>query len=474
MGRLIHYCRAITNQHVNLVKWLLKERDISDPAYLGLAALIGKKKTFVILTRQGANPETPICIRYPAPYPVKWVPVEQLVSALTEEDQSETELQETHETPTQLACIAGHLSIVKLLAPTLTLGDEKGSPLLRALAYQHSEVAEFLAPIELKRRLQLISSANKNSASAFDRWLLLVSLQAAAANHLSVLQLLLEGDDECGLVLPHGPKAICQLWDKVTHGFSASLLHHACSHGNREMVSTLLSYGASLENRDENGHLAIKAAVAKGHLEVVELCVKAKPSLLHEDLRKARTDFTPGMCWSMLHEAAREGNLEILKLLRALGAPIMETPIEDFDLRFVKPISPLGAACRGGKVEVARYLLEEVGYPLRQKEFDSLVFGAVVRGDMEFLRLLAERQGEGLSFKNCLHSVATRQDTPLHLAARKDDVAILEFLLPMGIDVNARDYYGETALMIAKQNNKQKNYNLLLQYGARLPDDQEL
>ncbi|TGK08053.1 ankyrin repeat domain-containing protein [Leptospira semungkisensis] len=71
------------------------------------------------------------------------------------------------------------------------------------------------------------------------------------------------------------------------------------------------------------------------------------------------------------------------------------------------------------------------------------------------------------------HSINTRDPytqnyTPLMIAAREGEIAIAEFLIKNGADVNAKTRDGHTALMMAAYNRNPEFVELLLRNGAKV------
>lgn len=62
--------------------------------------------------------------------------------------------------------------------------------------------------------------------------------------------------------------------------------------------------------------------------------------------------------------------------------------------------------------------------------------------------------------------IAPDDDTPLHVAAWRDDVRAIELLIKAGVDVNAQGDMSSTALHIASSKGNKKIQDLLLNNGA--------
>ncbi|MCE5326550.1 MAG: ankyrin repeat domain-containing protein [Planctomycetaceae bacterium] len=155
-----------------------------------------------------------------------------------------------------------------------------------------------------------------------------------------------------------------------------------------------------------------------------------------------------------LHLAAREGQLEIMKILRKAGARIYGENRQGEPLTF--------AAVASGKTEVIRYLLQE-GASKNSLDADGetlLHYAVSFRLKVDMLLYLIQ-QGLDLNARD------NRGRTPLHLAALEDSAsAHTEALVKAGADIKAADSEGRTPLHLAAEYDRRDVVATLVKAGA--------
>lgn len=117
--------------------------------------------------------------------------------------------------------------------------------------------------------------------------------------------------------------------------------------------------------------------------------------------------------------AGRFSPVPVLKILSAHGVDFRKT-------------NALQRAAEGRvdeRVDAMRYLIDECGYPINQREFEY---------DTEMFKDYGE----------------TGLGTALHVAALWNSTTCLEFLIDRGIDRKILDTTGQTAVDVARNNNK--------------------
>ncbi len=182
-------------------------------------------------------------------------------------------------------------------------------------------------------------------------------------------------------------------------------LQRAAISGHQDIVALLLAKGARIEAQDDwPGGTALDYAAEKGHREIVELLI-AKGADLNARRRGYPNGDTP------LHSAARAGQRDIVELLVAKGANV--------NAKNDAGQTALDLALNQGRKDVGELLVAK---------------GAAV--------------------------------SSIQAAARLGDLAKVKAFLEQGIDVNAKDENGRTALHIAAQNKHQDIVELLLSNGA--------
>lgn len=223
-------------------------------------------------------------------------------------------------------------------------------------------------------------------------------------------------------------------------------LHWAASRGNTEVVNYLLEKGADINFGDDRGTIPLVYALANGQTNtaVYEALFKAGnnpkqkfqngASLLllgianDKDLLLSEYLVTKGLSYSDTDDvgrtafdyAARSGNLELLKKLKAKGVKH-----SNYALLFAAQGGRGGAA----KQEVYQYLVEELKIPVT--------------------------------------AVGENGETVLpYLVRRPNQQETIQYFLNKGVDINKADKKGETALTHAVQYSTAEMVGWLLDKGA--------
>jgi len=251
------------------------------------------------------------------------------------------------------------------------------------------------------------------------------------------------------LLLRHGadPNARCKE--------GRTPLHRA---GRVELVELLLRYGADPDARTDAGVTLLHSAAISGNVKLAEILLSrgADPNA------RAADGATP------LHIATGKLRMypqeevchpDFVRLLLSYGADLN---IRDGDGR-----TPLHYAARDGCVEVVRILLaagaapdaEAAAEAAERCRFDVLdLFPDISAAAETLLRSCGDRGMEYLCKRGVLH--------PLLCAAAADDAAAVEKLLKQGADPGVRDPLGRTALHIAAELCRPNAAKTLLARGA--------
>ncbi|XP_071108956.1 ankyrin repeat domain-containing protein 50-like [Haliotis cracherodii] len=360
-------------------------------------------------------------------------------------------------TPVMLAAENGHRVVVELLVnegADVTLLDKKGDNLLH-LACQggNVEVVKFVLSLGM---LSINSRGLKKMTPV---------MTAADKGHKEVVELLVSKGADVSLL------------DKGHD----TLLHLACRGGNVEVVKFVLSLGMlSINSRGWKKMTPVMTAADKGHKEVVELLVSkgADVSLL---------DKGHG---TLLHLACRGGNVEVVKLVLSLDmvsinsrgwqemTPVM-TAADKGHKEVVELLVSKGAdvslldkghdtllhlACRGGNVEVVKFVLSLDMVSINSRGWQEMtpVMLAADKGHKEVVELLVSK-GADVSLLNKGH------DTLLHLACRGGNVEVVKLVLSLDmVDINARNSKSQTAANIATSRGRWDIIDLLVSHSGQM------
>lgn len=136
----------------------------------------------------------------------------------------------------------------------------------------------------------------------------------------------------------------------------ATPLHCAALYGHTGALTTLLAYGADPNIIDDRGEKPLDLAAQYGHLQVVQMLVRAHPELLdpykkHSDKCREHYDYRHQqfLKHSPLHSASRNGHRHVVEVLLRAGV----------DVNLVTSTgTALHEAALCGKESVVRILLE--------------------------------------------------------------------------------------------------------------------
>ena len=226
-------------------------------------------------------------------------------------------------------------------------------------------------------------------------------------------------------------------WSLPLHAQTSSFstLWEAANSGDVEEVKRHLSAGADFNAADEQAQGALTRAAYWGHEEIVRLLLDAgvNPNIATHSGRTA------------LHEAAFWGHTGVVELLLAAGA--------DFSSLDAKGRSPIHEALEW-KNTPTMALFQQHGVDLKQYLEPSDLVEAARAGYPDFFTLLLDT---GLDVN------AQDEDgrTALHEIAIWGYTDLAQQLLDAGAAVHAMDFYGETPLSLAEAHDQQETFALL-------------
>lgn len=270
---------------------------------------------------------------------------------------------------------------------------------------------------------------------------------AAAAGHDSTVRLL----------VTYGARVDDKTWVEATP------LYLAAYEGHASTVKLLLSLGARRDRNSLFGLTALNGAVTgRSYHAVKTLC-------MHGALVN-KSNNTHGC--SPLHMAARDGQVEIAKLLLQFGA---ESSVTNINRR-----TPLHTAVQYGQLGMARLLLDHDHINASDRLGFTALHLAVKQGSIELVTLLLEAGADANIANNKgfypLHTFASFmtpkiaigelllqydaevnadtgifnfQYTALHLAAYVGSVEVIELLIECGADISALSTRGAAPIHLA-------------------------
>ena len=208
------------------------------------------------------------------------------------------------------------------------------------------------------------------------------------------------------------------------------LLHLAAYWGWKGIVILLVTeYNCDVNNRDEEGHIALHYAAYNGHLDVVKYFTT--------ELRCAEDrnniDETP------LYIACEKGFLNIAHYL-------INVHHCNPSCRCNGGLTPLHAACRNGHLDIAKYLIKEAHCSPSCKDSDgeTPLHIACHNGHLDIIKYLITEEHCDPSCKD------NTGETPLHVACFHKFIHIIQYLLSTErVNPLAENKHGETPLHYA-------------------------
>ncbi|XP_067660172.1 putative ankyrin repeat protein RF_0381 [Haliotis asinina] len=360
-------------------------------------------------------------------------------------------------TPVMYAAKEGHKEVFDLLVregANLSLVDDEDRNILHlACTGRNVDVVKYV----LMQKIVSINSQDKYGWTP--------AMKAAFYNSNDVFDVLVEA--RANLLL-------------VSDG-EETILHVACQGGNVDIIKYLLTQDiVDIDRKDWFGWTPVMCTANHGHKDAFDVLVEGGADLAIMGNNKINT----------LHLACEGGNVEIIKYL--LKHDIVDinsrdgkgsTPImhvandghEDvFDVLIDKGADVslvngdketiLHLACKGGNVEIIKYLLTRNTVDINSRDNWGLtpVMRAALMGRKNAFDLLVKWRAD-------LSLLDDRCDNILHLACCRDSIEIVKYLLTNNIvDINSRDGDDCTPAMIAAREGCEAVFFLLVENEADL------
>lgn len=226
-------------------------------------------------------------------------------------------------------------------------------------------------------------------------------------------------------------------------GSGMSALHFAARNGAIEVIKLLLDAKANVDGKSGLGQTPLHMASVYGQMEAVSLLL-----MRGSDVSKADKDG-----WTALHNAAYNGHESIVETLLQKGASV--------DAQAESGSTALHGAAQDGHTNVIELLLRHKADIQFTSSTGSALHFAVYSGHGSAVRSLLDH-GINPALQDSLGATA------LHVAAESPEgtTDVMEMLIEHGVDLNAVNVHGETALNLAIRRKSEDIVKSLLKHRA--------
>lgn len=241
---------------------------------------------------------------------------------------------------------------------------------------------------------------------------------------------------------------------------NSKVFFEACANGDVAVLRGLLANDPSLARASNPegrypGWTGLHTAAQRGHVDVVRLLVErgADPNA------REGGDNTYALHW-----AAANRNLEIVRaLLDAGGDAHGVGDVHELDAIGWATFYHAPDGAPGDKPEVASLLVE--------RGARHHIFSAIAVGDLALIRTLVEQNPKALDRRM---SRFEGGQTALHFAVSQKRYDILDLLIELGAELEAKDLRGQTALAVAMLHGDWAAMKGLHAAGSKLPPGWEI
>jgi ankyrin repeat protein/uncharacterized glyoxalase superfamily protein PhnB len=237
------------------------------------------------------------------------------------------------------------------------------------------------------------------------------------------------------------------------------LFFEACTNADVDRLRSFLADDSNLTqatrpDQPHPGWTALHEAAKRGHLDVVRLLLQHGAN---RNAREAGDNTYP------VHWAAAHGHLEVVRALLDAGGDVHG--FGDVHMLDVIGWATLYHAPGDdpNQIDASRRQLIAL---LLERGAHHHIFSAIYIGDLDLIRMLVEQNPELLDrrLSRFEHGM-----TPLHFAIGRKRYDILDLLIELGADLEAEDGSGQTALAVAMLRGDQEAMRRLHAAGAAPP-----
>ncbi|XP_067648871.1 ankyrin repeat domain-containing protein 50-like [Haliotis asinina] len=222
-------------------------------------------------------------------------------------------------------------------------------------------------------------------------------------------------------------------------------LMQAAMKGYRDVAEFLVSIGSNVSQVNDDGNNALHFACRGGHLDVVKYLLSHTSVDINRNGNMGRTPLMVAVIY---------GYRDVCELLMQNGADVSHVDDNGDNV--------LHLACKGGQMDVVKYLLSQASVDINTRGKGALtpLMVAVTYGHNDVFKFLM-RNGANAS------QVDDYGNNVLHLACRSREMDVVKYLLSQtSVDINRKGDKGRTPLMVAVIYKYRDVFEFLMQNGA--------
>jgi ankyrin repeat protein len=307
---------------------------------------------------------------------------------------------------------------------------------LRKVADHDGAIAEYEKAVELSPKSRVAQDAQY--------WIGQSHFQAGRLDaSLAAFQTLL--DEHPSSAIAASTKQMIEQVQQAKQDYS---LFEAVEKGDLEQLELLISKGADVNLKNQEGWTPLHIAAKEGHVDIAALLIKNRAEVNERiNSRDDPSGLTP------LHIAAYSNHVDVVELLIGAGAQINvhgtygHTPLEY-------------AAGRGDKDIVELLLAKGADIEAGDDWNRTPLLAAAPNNRPEIVKLLLDRGA------NVEARMKSGRQNALHMAASRNFLEVAKLLLKAGAYIDDRDMTGQTPLHKAVMKGHQDMVELLLDNGA--------
>ncbi|XP_030843493.1 E3 ubiquitin-protein ligase MIB2 [Strongylocentrotus purpuratus] len=248
-------------------------------------------------------------------------------------------------------------------------------------------------------------------------------------------------------VIPFYFKTVNRNTFKALNFYGKTALHSAAAYGHLEVVQALLESGAEIEITDDDGDTPLHYSVGGDEPAIAKYLI-GKGANINRGNDKGRR---------AIHEAAVRGFVDCARVLINHGC--------DVNVQDTEKDTPLHDTIIGSRVDVTELLVQVPDLDVtlvNKRKFTALQLAAFMDRP-EAAELVAK------SIPGPIDDVTDEGDTILHIGAINNHVEVMKVVMSVkdhGLDLNARNVQGDTALHLAAHKGQSRCMEFLVSQGA--------